>query len=80
MSIILNEGNNTLNVNLNPIVANLIGIVTDAQTGTPISGVKVTLGTKVTYTGSDGTYSISGVAPGAYSVTFEKSGYVTLVK
>ena len=81
--VTLYEGNNELNVQLVPItapVANLYGVVIDAQTGYALQGVKVTLDSVVVYTNSSGYYSFTGLIPGAYSVKFEKSGYVTLTR
>ena len=77
------EGDNVLNVALTPIpppVANLAGVVTDAETGDPIEGVKVTINGQTTYTDSDGAYAFVGLAPGSYTVTFEKDGYETEVR
>ncbi|MBA7615796.1 hypothetical protein ES703_23082 [subsurface metagenome] len=81
--IILYEGSNELNVQLIPIappVANLYGVVTDAETGYPISGVKVTIDGQVTYTNSSGAYAFMGLIPGGYTITFEKEGYETVVR
>ncbi len=80
--IVLVEGNNELNVQLIPIpppVANLYGVVTDAQTGYALSGVKVTIDGLTTYTGDDGNYGFTGLPPGSYTVIFEKAGYETAV-
>jgi len=76
------EGNNELNVQLVPValpVANLYGVVTDAETGYVLQGVKVTLDSLVTYTDSSGYYSFTGLSVGAHSVKFEKSGYETTI-
>ena len=81
--IILVEGNNELNVQMAPVpppVANLYGLVTDAQTGYPLSGVKVTIDGLVAYTDAGGNYVFTGLTPGSYSVTFEKDGYETEVR
>ena len=81
--IVLYEGANELNVGLIPIpppVANLYGVVVDAETGSPIPAVKVTIDGLVTYTDSLGQYAFSGLTPGSYVVTFEKDGYETLVR
>lgn len=80
--ITLVEGDNVLNVQMTPIppVANLAGVVTDAETGSPIEGVKVTINGQTTYTDSDGAYAFVGLAPGSYTVTFEKAGYETEVR
>jgi len=81
--IILAEGSNELNVGLTPIappVANLYGVVTDAQTGYTLAGVKVTIDGQVTYTNSNGAYAFEGLTPGSYSITFEMEGYETVVR
>ncbi len=80
--ITLYEGTNEQNVGMSPIpppVANLYGVVTDAQTGYALQGVKVTLDGLVTYTDSLGRYAFDGLTPGGYTLTFEKDGYETLV-
>ncbi|GAJ02849.1 unnamed protein product, partial [marine sediment metagenome] len=63
-----------------PPVANLYGVVTDAETASPIQGVTVTIDGLVTYTDSLGRYAFSGLSPGSYTITFEKDGYETLVR
>jgi len=82
LDITLAEGTNTLNVQLVPItapVANLYGVVIDAETGYALQGVKVTLDSWVAYTDSSGYYSFTNLSPGAYSIKFEKEGYETKV-
>lgn len=57
--------------------ATIAGTATDVNGG-PLSGVTITMTGPQTYTattGDDGTYSISGVAPGTYNVTATKAGY-----
>lgn len=79
--IILNEGPNELNVQMTPIpaaVATLYGIVTDAETGYAIPGVKVTLNGLIATTDSIGRYAFEGLAVGSYMMTFEKEGYQPL--
>jgi len=80
--IVLEEGTNVLNVGLVPIpaVANLYGVVTDAETGYAVQGVKVTIDGLITYTDSLGRYAFDGLTPGSYTITFEKEGYETLVR
>lgn len=60
---------------------NVQGTVKD-NTGAPIAGVKVTLTgvqTKSTTTDSTGSFSVSGLAAGLYTVTASKAGYDTAV-
>ncbi len=56
------------------------GTVTDLATGLPLSNVSVTvadsLKTQTTVTDSNGAYTVSGVARGGFTATFEKSGYL----
>ena len=81
--IVLHEGDNELNVQMVPIpppVANLYGVVTDADTGQPIQGVKVTINGLITYTNSSGAYGFEGLTPGSYTIKFEKDGYETLTR
>lgn len=80
--IVLVEGTNELNVGLPPIpppVANLYGVVTDAETGYALAGVKVTIDGLVIYTDSLGQYAFS-LSPGSYTITFEKEGYETVIR
>lgn len=80
--ITLSEGQNQLNVALVPVgvpVASLSGVVTDAQTGYALQGVKVTLDSLVAHTDSSGYYSFTNLSPGAYSIKLEKEGYETKV-
>ena len=58
-----------------PDLANLYGKVTDAETGDPTEGVKVTIDGLVTYTDASGRYAFEGLGPGSYTITFEKDGY-----
>jgi len=53
------------------------GRVTDAATGAPVLGVQVRVeGTTIgAQTGQDGTYTITGVAPGARGVTTRRVGF-----
>lgn len=81
--ITLYEGTNELNVGMTPIappVASLYGVVTDADTGYALEGVKVTIDGLVTYTDSLGQYAFEGLTPGSYEIKFEKDGYETLVR
>lgn len=81
--ITLQEGTNELNVGMAPLappVASLYGVVTDAETGYALEGVKVTIDGLVTYTDSLGQYAFEGLTPGSYSIEFSKDGYETLVR
>jgi len=62
-----------------PGLATLYGIVTDAETGQPISGVLVSLNGWTAYTRSGGYYAFTEIQPGAYTITFSKEGYQTAV-
>ena len=54
------------------------GIVTEKGTGTPLSGVSISVdGTPNTTTASDGSYTITGLTPGFHTLKFEKVGYKT---
>lgn len=62
--------------------ANLNGRVTDKVTEQALAGVLVSLaGTgSSTSTGSDGRYTLEGLEPGAYTISFTKSGYWDVTK
>ena len=80
--IVLVEGNNELNVGLTPIpppLADLSGVVTDSNTGIPLSGVLVTINGLAATTGVLGEYLLVGLTPGSYVIQFSKEGYETLV-
>ena len=65
--------------NLPVLAASLLGVVTDADTTAPISSVLVeVVGVTSTSTASDGTYSISGIPAGTYTVRFSHPDYVTI--
>jgi len=61
-----------------PNLANIYGKVTFRKTGAPLSEVKVSVGSRTTYTDASGGYLIENVAPGTYHMTLEKEGYETL--
>ena len=60
-----------------PSLANLYGVVSDAETGIPLSGVLVTANGLTTPTSGSGQYAFEGLTPGSYTLMFEKDGYVT---
>lgn len=82
------EEGNTADVNeetlpSTPTTGVLKGQVTDADTGSPLDSVGITVddaGTgsrlKTIYTGTDGTYVIEGLEPGAVVIQASKSGYL----
>lgn len=53
------------------------GMVTDATTGSPLSGATVKVGTITTTTGSDGKYKLENVPAGLQNVSASKTGYIT---
>ena len=53
-----------------PGLATLWGIVTDASTGNPISGIKAALDSLLTTTGTDGRYEFANMEPGEYLLVF----------
>ena len=55
------------------------GQVVDAVTNAPLAGVTVSVGVGsiTTTTANDGRFSVSGVAAGAYSMSFARLGYTT---
>lgn len=82
--ITLAAGKNTINKGLIPVIvppatAEITGVVTDASTGLPLSGVTVTIGSTSVVTDSYGVYDILGIPPGNYTVTFTKTGYQPLM-
>lgn len=79
-NIILTEGDNVLDFQLTPLpppVANLSGVVTEAGTNIPLSGVLVTINGLATTTDVNGFYSFIQLTPGPYTITFELAGYET---
>lgn len=62
-----------------PGLAALYGKVTDAVTGKVVSGVLVTLDGIEAHTNGAGDYALTDLEPGAYTLTFSKEGYETVV-
>ena len=69
-----------------PALANLYGVVTDAETGAPLANVSVQLwspdGAELllfTTTDSGGYYSMANISPGSYLIRLEKEGYEAVV-
>jgi len=79
MTIELQEGANTVDISLVPIAvpeASVTFTVIDADTGNPLQGVTVTLGTTALVTGSNGKCQFVSIIEGDdYPITFAKEGY-----
>jgi len=58
-------------------LSSIAGTVTNADTGLPINGAHVTVGSKSTTTGTGGYYIITGLGSGTYTMTVTKDGYQT---
>jgi len=70
--------NSTANVSLSPSRATLAGTVTDAATNAPIGGVTVSVGSGANVTtAADGTFVVTGIVPGTYTVSFSAQGYIS---
>jgi outer membrane protein OmpA-like peptidoglycan-associated protein/5-hydroxyisourate hydrolase-like protein (transthyretin family) len=77
-NVALSEGGTTTNINA--VMMEFGGLQGTVQgPGGPLEGVTVSLsgGAGVATTTADGTYTISGIAPGTYTATFSLTGYVT---
>ncbi|MDD2942505.1 MAG: carboxypeptidase-like regulatory domain-containing protein [bacterium] len=74
------SGTVSANVTADFTITSISGII--EQNGTPVSGATVTLvtsgGTVTTTTDANGSYSFTGVEPGAGTITVEKNGYVLI--
>jgi uncharacterized membrane protein len=82
--VIIAEETTTVDIALTPIpppptTGTLNGTVTDASTTLPIQGVTVTANGASSTTDAEGHYQIE-IAPGTYTVTASKSGYVSASK
>ena len=81
MEIIMNKTSRAIVMLLLPAIAlaqnSVSGTVTDKDSGQPLVGVNVVVeGTTMgAATGSDGSYSVSGVPDGSYTVTAQYIGY-----
>lgn len=62
-----------------PTGVTITGIVTDAETGEPIAGARVTADGRSVTTGSDGRYSLT-VGIGSYTLSVNSEGYETQTK
>lgn len=63
-----------LTVELTPQAGQAVGRVVD-QGGAAIAGARISSGPCVAFSGSDGTYALSGLAPGASTLSITKTGY-----
>lgn len=70
------DGVTELEFTLTPY-ASISGYVVESDGFTPISGVTVQVGSYSAITGEDGSYSIAGIVPDYYNVSFAKNGYAT---
>ncbi|KKL18158.1 hypothetical protein LCGC14_2478330, partial [marine sediment metagenome] len=75
-------GNNEVNTTMTssviaPSLANLYGVITDNQSGNPISGVSVTVNGNTDLTDVNGRYSFEDLTIGSYVITLEKEDYAT---
>lgn len=76
--ISLVEGDNVLNVPLSPIpppMANLSGVVTDAETGIPLAGVSLIFNGRQTFTDAVGRYAITDLEVEKLSIAFSHVDY-----
>ena len=62
-----------------PGLANLYGVVTDADTGKKIKDVTVTLNGYSAITNTDGYYQFTNLEPDSYIAQIYKEGYLTEV-
>ncbi len=65
---------------MNATTGTVQGKVTDASNGAPIAGAAITVTGSTTWTAvtsADGTYKITGIAPGAITISADKTGYIT---
>jgi len=58
------------------VTCTLNGIIYDAETLTPIKGASVSNGTQSTQTDKNGSFALENVAPGSYTISIVKDGYV----
>jgi hypothetical protein len=72
-------GNSSCSKTEHDLFSTLHGVVSDAETGDPISGAAITLspGGKSQTTGTDGRYEFENLDAAQYTVTVQKTGYQT---
>lgn len=61
-----------------PTAGSIYGMISDAETGTPVSGAEVMLspGNTTTVTGSDGNYELQNLEAGQYKLQVSAAGYI----
>lgn len=67
--------------NRNPDLANLQGQIVDGIAGAPLAGISVVISgpeNLTLVTGSDGSFSVTGLEAGAYSIAITNSGYAPI--
>jgi hypothetical protein len=69
--ILQSQSNRVLSQN-SPV---LIGVITNASTGNPIVGARITVNSLLTYSVTGGSYFLEVNPPGTYTVTCSKTGY-----
>lgn len=67
----------TVACSLKPQTGTISGQITNASTGTGISGATVSFSGGSTTTNSSGSYGFTGVQPGTYTLTATSSGFLT---
>ncbi len=77
-------GNNESNIAIAlsaplPSLANLFGMITDSQSGDPISGASITIDGSTALTDVNGQYLFEDLAVGSYDITLEKEGFETAI-
>ena len=74
----VNSAVNHFGVNIQlPTAGTLQGVVTNASTGGPVIGARVSVGSTFGYTIANGSYSFQASPSGSQTVTVQKPGFVT---
>ena len=71
----------SITLTLNPTTGTVQGTVMDTSTGSPISGVAITITGASTWpavTITDGSYKLEGITPGAVTLSATREGYGTV--
>lgn len=66
---------NTMGTGSAPVLGSVTGVVRDASTGAAIWGATVTLGTASTKSSGNGTYAITDLSPGTYTLSVTANGF-----